>query len=232
MIVDSLQARKAFLTGCTTSSIGDVRAFRTLTQQAPGIVQVKWVLSHSGIVGNEEADAAARAALRGLPDQNSQPETITLAYLHRLMNQRRQDLLNSFWDEYCPQRYRELELQMRRRKPPELALPRRLLLELIAARSGHGNFAAHHRRFNNMHATMECSCGEETTPTHFIHCRRHAHQLRRLRGSVPHHKFINKLLGPNCLESFKTFAQKTGYFESQNVTLSTALSVDQEEILP
>ncbi|KAI1008046.1 hypothetical protein K3495_g197 [Podosphaera aphanis] len=184
-MIDSQQTRNVILTGNISSSIKDVRAFRSLIQETHLAVQVKWVPGHSGIPRNEEADAAAPAALRGLPDRDTEPETITLDYLHHLMNQKRQALLDIFWDESCPPRYRELDLQMWRRKPPELALPRRLLLELIAARTGHGNFAAHHRRFNNLGATMECPCGEESTPTHFIHCRRHAHHVRRLRRATP-----------------------------------------------
>ncbi|KAI0996073.1 hypothetical protein K3495_g12108 [Podosphaera aphanis] len=230
VMMDSQQARNAVLTGNTSPSIKDVRAFRSLIQEAHLAVQVKWVPGHSGIQGNEEADAAARAALRGLLDRDVEPETITLAYLHHLMIQKRQALLDIFWDKSCPPRYRELDLQMRRRKPPELALPRRLLLELIAARTGHGNFAAHHCRFNNLGATMECPCGEDTTPTHFIHCRRHAHHVRRLRRATPYHKFIKNLLGHNCLESFKTLADITGCFEGQPTTPSIALSVEQEVI--
>ena len=45
---------------------------------------------------------------------------------------------------------------MRRRKPPELGLSRHLIHGLIAARTGHGNFAAHHRRFHHEDATLEC----------------------------------------------------------------------------
>ncbi|KAI1004638.1 hypothetical protein K3495_g3579 [Podosphaera aphanis] len=229
--MDSQQDRKAVLTGITTSSLEEVRAVRTLTQKAHTIAQVRWVSAHSGIQGNVEADATARAALRRLPIQDVEPELITSAHLHRLMNQRRQALLDGFLEEPCLPRYRDLDLLMRRRKPLELALPRRQLLELIATHTGHGNFAAHHRRFNNLDAIMECPCGGEMTPTHFIHCQRNAHHLRRLRGAMPLEKFIKKLLGLNCLESFKLFAQKTGCFEIQPVTLSTALSVDQEEIL-
>ncbi|KAI1005981.1 hypothetical protein K3495_g2239 [Podosphaera aphanis] len=231
MIMDSQQARYVVLTGNTSSSIKDVRAFRSLIQEAQLAVQVKWVPGHSRTERNEDADAAARAALRGLPDRDVEPKAIILAYFHCLLNQKRQALLDIFWDESCPPRYRKLDLQMRRRKPPELALPRRLLLELIAARTGHGNFAAHLGRFSNFGVIMECPCGEEIIPTHFIHCRRHAHHVRHLRGATPYHKFIKYLLGLNCLEIFKTLTDTIGCFESQPATLSMALSVEQEEIV-
>lgn len=232
IVMDSQQARKAILTGNTSSSSSDVDAFRSLSRQAQETVLVRWIPGHSGIQGNEEADTAARATLRDLPDRDIEPQRMTSAYLFRLMKQKRQALLDQFWEESCPPKYRALDLLMRRRKPPELGLPRRLLLELIAARTGHGNFATYHRRFDffkNSDAQTECSCGSETHPTHFIHCRRHAHYTRRLRGNMPYHLFVKKLLGPNCHKKFATFAQETDCFVSQPAALSTALSVDQEE---
>ncbi|POS87002.1 hypothetical protein EPUL_001339 [Erysiphe pulchra] len=51
--------------------------------------ELRLVPGHSKIRGNEEADAEARAALRDLPERNTQPGCITLAYLRRLMQQRR-----------------------------------------------------------------------------------------------------------------------------------------------
>lgn len=145
VLLDSQQAVSALLTGFSSTSLEDVRSFRALSEKAQ--VLVKWVPGNSGIQGNEEADAAGRSALRELPSPETQPESISLAYLRRLTNQRRQALLDDWWKEACPPRYREL------------ALSRRLLRELIAARTGHGNFAAYHRRFNNAHAPMECTCG-------------------------------------------------------------------------
>ena len=172
------------------------------------IVTVKWILGHSGKQGNEEADAIARSGLRMLPSPDSQPGSISLAYLRRLMNNQLQALLSDWWDKACPVRYRKLDLLMKRRKPPELALSRHLLRELIAARTGHGNFAAYHRRFNNADAPSECACGKETSPTHFIHCRLYSHETRRIRGLKSHDDFLHQLLGPKCLEDFRNLAQK------------------------
>ena len=80
---------------------------------------------------------------------------------------------------------------MKQRKPPELPLSRHLLHELIAARTGHGNFAAYHRLFNNADAPSECACGEETSPSHFIHCRLHSDEIRRVRGLKFHDNFLH-----------------------------------------
>ena len=168
-----------------------------------------------------------RAALRELPSPNTQPGSSTLAHLQGLMNRRRQILLDNWWEETCPPKYRLLNLQVRRRKPPELSLSRHLLRALIAARTGHGNFAANHRRFNNPYALMECSCGKETTPTHFIHCSRHAQHTLRLRKSMYHAEFVKKLLGPKCHDSFKIFVEEIGCFHIQPTHSSTALNGDQ-----
>ena len=122
---------------------------------------------HSNIGGNE-ADIAARAGLQVLPPRQTQPSHTTLAYQRRLMYQLRQILVDEWWSTACPIRYRDLDLEMRREKPPELALPRNLYHHLLAARSGHGDFAAYHRRFNHEDADLHCICGQETSPTHFI----------------------------------------------------------------
>ena len=119
------------------------------------------------------------------------------------MNQKRQMLLDQFWDESCPPRYRELDLMMRRKKPPELSLPRRLLFEVIAARTGHGNFAAYHRRFNNPNANMKCSCGEEITPTNFMRCKLSNLHTQRVRGSLHTNNFSKLIWGPNASKIFQ-----------------------------
>ncbi|KAI1000293.1 hypothetical protein K3495_g7902 [Podosphaera aphanis] len=173
---------------------------------------IRWVTGHSEISGNEEADAAARAALQELPPRHTQPGYITLAYLRRLMQQYRQNLIDCWWSSVCPARYKDLDLQMRRRKPPELNLPRLLLQRLIAARSGHGDFAEYHRRFHHENAVLDCACGLEKSPTHFVRCRIHASHTRKLRKGRTINDFISHLLGPDGHEKFTEFAKTTGCF--------------------
>ena len=55
------------------------------------------------------------------------------------MFKRQQQLIDVWWSTSCPARYRDLDLEIRRRKPPELGLSRRLLHELIDAQAGHEN---------------------------------------------------------------------------------------------
>lgn len=186
---------------------------------------------HSHIPGNEEADIEARAALHLLPPRQMQPFNISMAYLRRLSHQRRQDLVDQWWSTACPPRYLDLDLQMRRRKPPELGLSRRLLHGLIAARTGHGDFASYHRRFKHEDASMECACGKETSPTHFIRCRNHNTQVRKLRKGATFNTYIKLLLGPKGLDSFKEFVKVTGYFSSQSINFSSAGSEESNHNL-
>ena len=115
---------------------------------------------------------------------------------------------------------------MRRRKSPELSLPQRLLHRLLAARTGHGDFAAYHRRLKHVDANLECVCGRETTPTHFISCRRYANQMRKFRHGMNMNTFRKYLLGHDCFKNFKKFIQITGCFDSQ---ISDSSSARREE---
>ena len=62
--------------------------------------------------------------------------------------------------------------------PPELSLlPRPSLGRLLSARSGHGDFAAYHRRFKHNNADIYCTCGQEKSPDDMpghLRLRRHA----------------------------------------------------------
>lgn len=138
--------------------------------------------------------------------------------------------MDSWWSKACPARYRHLDLQMRRKKPPELAVPRRLFQKLIAARIGHGDFADYHRRFKHTDANLECVCGLETSPMHFVRCREYATQVRKLRNGETMGAFINQLLGPECLSKFTEFSQKTGCFKnlSEDQTFAECESWTQE----
>lgn len=211
ILLDNQAAVMALQTGKSSSSIRLTKLFHNLAKTSNA--EFRWVPGHSNVRGNEEADAEARIALRDLPERNSQPTYITLSFLRRLMQQRRQELVEKWWSDVCPPRYQDLDLKMRRRKPPELKLSRRLLHRLIAARTGHGDFAAYHRRLKHIDANLECVCGQETTPTHFIRCRRHANQMRKLRNGLTLDDFRRQLLGHDCLKKFKDFAKITGCFD-------------------
>ena len=48
-----------------------------------------------------------------------------------------------------------------------LSLPRAILGRLLAAQTGHGNFAQYHEHFGHDNAKLECSCESLKTPHHF-----------------------------------------------------------------
>ncbi|XP_077661359.1 uncharacterized protein AFUA_7G08210 [Aspergillus fumigatus Af293] len=52
-----------------------------------------------------------------------------------------------------------------------LRLPRHLLGRILAARTGHGDFADYHERFNHEDAHLHCRCGARKSPVHFFFCR-------------------------------------------------------------
>lgn len=141
---------------------------------------------------------------------------ISLAY------QCRQELTDELWSKVCLVRYGDLELEMRRRKPPGLALPRRLLHRIIAARTGSGVSASYHRHFNHNDAILECIYVKETSPTHYIRCRKNATLMRKLRKGASMEVLISQLIGPNCLDKFKEFARVTNFFGTSNANSSSA----------
>ncbi|KAI1005706.1 hypothetical protein K3495_g2518 [Podosphaera aphanis] len=210
VLLDNQAAVLALETGRTSSSLRLTRVFHEVAKIANA--HVRWVPGDSRISGNEESEAAARAALQELPPRPAQPGYINLAYLRRLMQQYWQNLIDCWWSTVYPARYKDLGLQLRRRKPQELNLPRLLLQRLIAARSGHGDFAEYHRRFHHENAVLDCACGLEKSPTHFVRYRIHAIHTRKLRKGRIINDFISHLLGPDSHEKFTEFAKTTGCF--------------------
>lgn len=104
ILLDNQAAVRALQTGVTSSSMGVARRFQELANTFD--VTIKWVPGHSKIRGNEAADASARAGLSQLPQPDTVPRVITTAYLRRLMNQKRQELLDNWWNKACPSRNR------------------------------------------------------------------------------------------------------------------------------
>ena len=64
-------------------------------------------------------------------------------------------------------------------------MSRPALAELLAHRSGHGHFAAYHRRLHHNlpphDQRMRCRCGAPTAPAHFLSCRRLSARTRLFR---------------------------------------------------
>ncbi|KAI0993393.1 hypothetical protein K3495_g14791 [Podosphaera aphanis] len=87
VLLDNQAAVSALQTGRSSSCLRLVRIFQDVARKAKA--EIIWVPGHSKISGNEEADAEACAALQRLPPRQTQLGHITLAYLRRLMHQRR-----------------------------------------------------------------------------------------------------------------------------------------------
>lgn len=130
-------------TGKSVSSIWLSKLFHNLAKSVKA--EFRCVPGHSILRANEEADLEAQTAREMSLRRDTEPNLITLAYLRCPMEHLRQDLVEKWWFDNFPAQYQDLDLEMQRRKPPELALPRQLLQNLLATRTGYGDFAAYNR---------------------------------------------------------------------------------------
>lgn len=135
----------------------------------PGLVQVHWIPGHTGIEGNEQADIQAKRGARSTPQTN--PPPTRHAWARRTLKEEFWQRFQSFWAGNAPQQYQDLSISLDK-QPHELSFPRATLGRLLAARSGHGDFAQYHERFGHEDAKLECSCGSQKTPHHFYFCRK------------------------------------------------------------
>lgn len=161
-----------------------------LPHTQPGAVRVRWVPGHSSVPGNEEADQAAKAGA-ALP--HPPHPTHSLASLKRLAKSSALEASNTLWTLVAPQPYRDLGITTAPRKPSELNLPRPLLGRILASRTGHGDFADYHERFNHEDANLHCRCGKRKSTLHFFFCRIAKRRARRPPG--PPSEVIAFLLG-------------------------------------
>ena len=137
-----------------------------LPHTRPGSVRVRWVPSHSGISGNDKADEAAKEGSRLAPA----PSILSLSSLKRWIKQELSSAAKRYWEKAAPQSYRNMDITDFPLQPNILKLPRPLLARLLAARSGHGDFADYHERFNHDDAHLLCRCGARKAPLHFFFC--------------------------------------------------------------
>ena len=146
--------------------------------------------SHAGIYGNELSDIEAR---KGAAMHCESEQRHSLAPLDRWQIAKMENSRVNWWQAEAPNVYIQLEINSAPLPPKELLLRRKFLGHLIASRTGHGDFAAYHTRFNHQDANPSCKCGSPKTPLHFFFCR----ILRRRGGRplVPSSSLIPSLLG-------------------------------------
>lgn len=160
--------------------------------RSPGRTIVKWCPGHKGIPGNESADVLAKRAC----SEPSSRELMTIARASKRTEERYQDAIASYWEGHAPTAYRNLKIQMSHKIPFELRLRRSRLGYLIAARTGHGDFAEYHRRFHHEDADLLCRCGDEKSQTHFFTCRNAIPNIRStMSASLDGGRALSWLLG-------------------------------------
>ncbi|KID78673.1 Ribonuclease H-like protein [Metarhizium guizhouense ARSEF 977] len=115
------------------SSQACFRAFQKIGDKYPYQVSVKWCPGHSNIFGNELADLLAKQGAN-LPVLEHLP---SVSYRRRQVKGQIAVDYQQWWQGVERAGYSSLGLAAELRKLPELALPRRLLGYLLAARSHH-----------------------------------------------------------------------------------------------
>lgn len=199
VFLDNLEVALRLLSPFTGSSQRVFAEFQELARQwplrgrllhtLPGTIRIRWTPGHLNILGNEEADKAAKEGAT-LP-YPTQPYC-TLASLQRLAKEKAKDSLAQLWSVTAPQSYQDLGIRYLS-DTTELGLKRGALGRIPASRSCHGDFAAYHRRFNHQDATLNCTCGRPKTPLHFYFCSKS--KARQLVRKAPTRDSISYLLG-------------------------------------
>ncbi|KAL5606006.1 uncharacterized protein BROUX77_003199 [Berkeleyomyces rouxiae] len=154
----------------------------------PPEVEAIWVPGHSDIAGNELADGQAKLGAR----TNTWLDGMSLSWARHYFRSRLDSAFRAWWAEegraIRPHLHRPVE-------PPKKAwsslldeTDRKLARAVLTALSGHGDFAAYHRRFEHVDAVLSCPlCGSETAPEHVWVCPRNPQRVSR--------SFFQKLIG-------------------------------------
>ncbi|EED20549.1 conserved hypothetical protein [Talaromyces stipitatus ATCC 10500] len=217
--LDNLEVAVRLLSPSTGSSQEIFESFRTLAAAWPlrkrlphtksGSIQIRWVPGHAKIPENEAADLAAKEGAASIPPA---PHKSSYASLKRYAKTQSLSAAQSQWEKVAPQSYQDLEITTSPKRPGELQLNRLDLGHVIAARTGHGDFADYHERFNHDDAYLLCRCGARKAPLHFFFC--YIAKRRAPRPPGPPSEVISFLLGTaKGAQKLATWLAETHFFE-------------------
>jgi ribonuclease HI len=217
--LDNLEVATRLLSPFAGSSQEVFETFRTLaltwleresfSYTNGGSVRICWVPGHTRVPGNEAADQAAKKGAALEPPISCK---YSFASLKRQAKAAIFSGLQRHWQAAAPQSYQDLWITSSPRCPEELRLPRHLLARILAARTGHGDFADYHERFNHEDAYLQCRCGARKSPVHFFFCRIVKRRLPRPPG--PPSETIPFLLGtPKGAAKLAAWLSETRFFD-------------------
>jgi ribonuclease HI len=136
-------------------------------------VTIRWCPGHTGVHGNERADALAKEGASGDIKYVEEGNATMCGVRSQLRNRIRAVQLSWWSSKKVSQRYERWDLAYKVKASAELELPRSLLHRFLAMRHGHGDFAAYHNRFGHTDADTNCQhCEASTAPSHLVHCPR------------------------------------------------------------
>ncbi|EED16622.1 conserved hypothetical protein [Talaromyces stipitatus ATCC 10500] len=188
-------SQEVFESFCTLVAAWPLRERLPYTKSSS--IQIRWVPGHAKIPENEAADLAAK---QGAASTSSPPHKSSYASLKRYAKARALTAAQTLWQSVAPQTYQDLGITTSPKHPGELQLNRLDLGHIIAARTGHGDFADYHKRFNHNNAHLICRC--------------RARKRRASRPPRPPSEVISFLLGTaKGAQRLATWLAETHFFE-------------------
>ena len=146
---------------------------------------VQSIPRHVGIEGNELANKKAKKQTK-LPPSTDCAYHQTLSSAKQKIRKMKDNAWQLEWqrgvNSTAAQTYLDLGLKptSRAKSLPELRLKRQVQGWLIAARSGHGHFAAYYERFGHKRRDLNCLCGQKRSQFHplsYAYIRKHRRHL-------------------------------------------------------